>query len=113
MDLFVSASTSSSEEDWTANFADAFGDTSARLEEAAPDTNTNVVERFEADFAAFDMDDNKKNMLEDNKDYVGDDDIIMGAKAKGTKNEGGECEEEDVFLSSSSSGSSVDDILFG
>jgi len=116
MDLFVNASTStsSSEEDWTANFTDAFGDTSARPpEEAAPEINANVVECFEADFAAFDMDDNihKNNINMEDKDYnVGGDGIIMGEK--GTKNEGGECE-EDVFLSSSSSGSSMDDILFG
>jgi len=69
------------------------------------------VVKFEADFAAFDIDDNDNVEV---KDYVcandDNDDIIM--RAKGTKNEGGECEEEDVFLSSSSSGSSVDDILF-
>ena len=109
MDLFVSASTSSSEEEWTRNFADAFGVTSARPEEAAPEINADVA-KFEADIAAFDIDDNNNVKV---KDYVcandDNDDIIM--RAKGTKNGGGECE-EDVFLSGSSSGSSVDDILF-
>ena len=104
MDLFVanvnSNSTNDAEEDWTANFSDAFGSASSSSEEAVEGNKNAVASKessksvsiassFDVDFTAFE---------------VGG--IADAAKKK-------DDEEEDVFSSSSTGGGSVDDILFG